>query len=104
MTENPELSATEAAVALLPEFEQLAQGLRPRDRALQDDIIQEVCLAVLLLGRREAELARPQRHRRAYWLQLAEWRARDFLHVLHRQPVSVDPRAAALICESLGAA
>lgn len=99
-----ELPAEAAAVELLPEFAGLAASLRPRNPALQDDIVQEICLAVLLLGRRERELQRSACHRKAYWLRLAEWRAKDFLHVGRHEPVSMDPGDMALLCEALGGA
>ena len=59
-----------AAETLLGAFRSQAENLRPFDPAMQDDLVQEMALAVLL----ETKSATQN-----FFLTLALWRARDFL-------------------------
>ena len=59
-----------AAVELQPEFRSLARQLCPRDKSTQDDLVQEMSLAVLLT--REPQTASTFR-------LVATWRATDYL-------------------------
>lgn len=60
-----------AAVELLPDFRALAKQMAPRDPSTQDDLVQEMALAALLLHE-------PQT--RSTYRLLAVWRASNYLH------------------------
>ncbi|MCZ7646913.1 MAG: hypothetical protein M5U26_16765 [Planctomycetota bacterium] len=72
------LEPREAAVRLLGDFRRIAAKLAPRDRALQDDLAQEMALAALQA---------PCAHRAAFFRGLGAWRARDHLRRLGDPPV-----------------
>ena len=65
-----------AALELQDAFRRLAQHLRPGDAFLQDDLIQEMSLAVLLCA---------GEHKATYFITRALWRAKDFLRHLEAQ-------------------
>lgn len=60
----------EAAVAFYRGFRRIARRMAPNDRAMQDDLTQEMALGALQAGR-----PGPRR----FFLVLAVWRAKDFL-------------------------
>lgn len=70
------LTPNEAVVRLLREFRILARSMAPKDRALQDDLVQEMALAVLQT-RRMAH--------KTYFRRVAEWRACDVLRRAYRR-------------------
>lgn len=70
------ISPNEAAVSLLREFRIVARSMAPKDRTLQDDLAQEMALAVLQT-RRMAH--------KTYFRRVAEWRACDVLRKAYRR-------------------
>lgn len=69
-TPEEKLHPAEAAVALRKNFRQIAKKLAPKDRALQEDLAQEMALAALQCKRPAAG---------KFFCTLGEWRAKDFL-------------------------
>ena len=59
-----------AALEMQPEFRSIARQLAPRDPSTQDDLIQEMTLAVLLIN---------QPQTRSFYRVVACWRAIDYL-------------------------
>jgi len=59
-----------AAVELIGVFKRIAAALSPTDRSTQEDLVQEMCLAML-------ECSKPREKR--LLIQLAIWRAKDYL-------------------------
>ncbi|MBI3831451.1 MAG: hypothetical protein HY291_18170 [Planctomycetes bacterium] len=69
-TGEEKLHPVAAAVALRKFFRKTAKKLAPKDRAMQEDLAQEMALAVLQCKRPAA---------RKFFCTLGEWRAKDFL-------------------------
>lgn len=70
MPEPDEIEANAAAELLYPRFQAYAARLAPSDPSLQDDLTQEMALAVL----RVKGLHRPR-----FYLVVALWRGKDYL-------------------------
>ena len=89
----PALVSPEAAAEQLqPEFRRFARILRPRDRSLQDDVTQEMSLAVLKHRRNRPVSERPATLK--YFLALACWRGKDYLdkeRLREHPPLPPDP-------------
>lgn len=68
--EEPLIAPRVAAIEMRDEFERLAFALSPLDKAMQDDLVQEMCLAALECTKS---------NRRSYFSWLAGWRAKDYL-------------------------
>jgi len=71
-----ELDPYVAAVELLPTFRVLARGLCPKDRHLQEDLMQEMALATL---------QSPARRSATAFCVAALWRAKNYLHLWNEQ-------------------
>ena len=67
---EPMLAPRAAAVELREDFTRLAVALSPKDRSTRDDLVQEMCLAVLLCRDDQT---------RSFYISAALWRARDYL-------------------------
>ncbi len=67
---NALLHPRQAAVELQDDFRSMARQLCPRDRSTQDDLAQEMALAILLC---------PEPQTRSHFRLVACWRAQDYL-------------------------